>query len=128
MKVVAKTFPLPDVQVGSIIEYFYTIDFKEHYFFESHWILSQDDLFTKSAKFSLKPYARYNNRMAARWSWQNLPPGTSAPKEGPDHVIRLEAGTSPGFRTQKLIVREKEFTAGWLFATKLCLGGLRRAL
>ena len=31
MKYLAKTFTLPDVQVGSIIEYFYTIDLSEHY-------------------------------------------------------------------------------------------------
>ena len=55
VKYLAKTFTLPDVQVGGIIEYFYTIDFSENYIFDSHWILS-DELFTKNAQFSLKPY------------------------------------------------------------------------
>jgi len=43
------------VQVGGIIEYFYTIDLGEHMLFDSHWILS-NELFTKKAQFSLKPY------------------------------------------------------------------------
>ena len=50
-KILAKTFTLPDVHVGGIIEYFYTVDLKEHYIFDSHWILS-DELFTKKACFS----------------------------------------------------------------------------
>ncbi len=45
----AKTFVLPDVQVGSIIEYFYTINFQGEYIPNSNWILSQD-LFTKKSK------------------------------------------------------------------------------
>jgi hypothetical protein len=55
VKYMAKTFTLPDVQIGSILEYYYTTDFSEHYVFDSHWILS-NELFTKHAKFSLKPY------------------------------------------------------------------------
>src|SRR5215468_5222644 len=55
LKYLAKTFTLPDVQVGGIIEYSYTRDFAENYIFDSRWILS-DELFTKHAKFSLKRY------------------------------------------------------------------------
>src|SRR5579872_513174 len=55
VKYMAKTFTLPDVQVGGIIEYYYTTDLAEYSLFDSHWILS-NELFTKNAKFSLKPY------------------------------------------------------------------------
>jgi len=55
LRYLAKTFTLPDVQVGSIIEYSWTRDFAEYLIFDSHWILSQE-LFTKRAKFSLKRY------------------------------------------------------------------------
>jgi hypothetical protein len=54
LKYLAKTFTLPEVQVGSIIEYYYTYDLSEHYVYDSHWILSQE-LFTRHAKFSLRP-------------------------------------------------------------------------
>jgi len=38
LKYLAKTFTLPDVRVGSIIEYYFTWDLEEHYVFDSHWI------------------------------------------------------------------------------------------
>ena len=66
IRFMAKTFTLPDVQVGGIIEYSYSYDFKEKYIFDSHWILNEE-LFTKKAKFSLRPYEpRYEN-WNVRW-------------------------------------------------------------
>jgi hypothetical protein len=96
-KYLAKTFTLPNVQAGSVIEYRYTVDFKEHLLFESHWILSSN-LFTKTAKFTLKPYqSRPGHPWNVRWTWQGLPAGTT-PAEGPDHVIRLGSRTSLRFK------------------------------
>src|SRR5260370_20243111 len=89
VKYLAKAFTLPDVQVGSIIEYAFTMDLGEYMLFDSHWILS-DELFTKKAQFSLKPYKGTYQAFSLRWSWQGLPPG-AVPKEGSDHIIRLEA-------------------------------------
>jgi hypothetical protein len=103
LKYFAKTFTLPDVQVGGIIEYGYTINFSEYLIFDSHWILS-DELFTKTARFSLKPYREF----AVRWSWQGLPPGTATPKEGADHVVRLEAQNVPAFLTEDFMPPENE--------------------
>ncbi len=79
LKFLAKTFTLPDAQVGAILEYYYTYDFKEHWFYESHWILSEE-LFTRRARFSLKPYHHDGSKFGVRWSWQNLPPATSPRK------------------------------------------------
>jgi hypothetical protein len=100
IKYLAKTFTLPDVQVGSVIEYYYTINFGEYMLFDSHWVLS-DELFTRKAQFSLKPYLgngyeSYN----MRWSWNTLPPGTAPPKEGADHVVRMEAVNIAAFQTE----------------------------
>jgi hypothetical protein len=94
-----KTFTLTDVQVGSIIEYSYTEDFPEYFLYQSNWILS-DELFTKSAKFSLKPYQSPYNDWHVRWSWQGLPAGAGQPKEGPDGIVRLEASDIPAFKTE----------------------------
>ena len=107
LKYLAKTFTLPDVQVGSIIEYYYTIDLAENFVFDSHWILS-DELFTKSARFSLKPYHSDYSPVGVRWSWQGLPPGTVPPAEGGDHVVRLEAGNIPAFQTEDFMPPENE--------------------
>jgi hypothetical protein len=99
-KILAKTFTLPDVQVGGIIEYFYTVDYTEHLIFDSHWILS-DELFTRKAQFSLNPYMGNGYVVyTVRWSWQGLPAGTLPPKEGGDHIIRMESSNIPAFETE----------------------------
>lgn len=98
IKYLAKTFTLPDVQIGGILEYYYTIDLKEHFIYDSHWILSEE-LFTRKAGFSLKPYKSSYVPINLRWSWHDLPPGAEA-KEGPDHIVRMEASNIPGFQTE----------------------------
>jgi Domain of Unknown Function with PDB structure (DUF3857)/Transglutaminase-like superfamily len=94
LKYLARTFTLPDVQVGSIIEYHYTLDLQENYVYDSHWILS-DELFTRHAKFSLRP----NRDFALRWSWPaGLPNGTDQPKQEPaTNIIRMESQNIPAF-------------------------------
>lgn len=103
IKYLAKTFTMPDVQVGSIIEYRYQEDWQSGYVFDSHWILSED-LFTKHAKFSLKPYAQF----ALRLSWPpGLPPGTNPPQS--DHgLFRMESNDVPAFQTEDYMPPENE--------------------
>jgi hypothetical protein len=103
VKLLAKTFTMPDVQVGSIIEYRYRHEFESGYVFNSHWILSQD-LFTKHAKFSLNP----DRDFAMRFSWPlGLPPDTAPPKD--DHgKIRLETRNVPAFVTEEYMPPENE--------------------
>jgi transglutaminase-like putative cysteine protease len=98
LKYLAKTLTLPDVQVGSIIEYRYTINLREDLTFNTHWILSSQ-LFTKEAKFSLKPYQSSAGSLALRWTWQGIQAG-SAPQQGPDHVVRLDVQNIPAFETE----------------------------
>jgi hypothetical protein len=110
-KYAVKTFNLPDVQVGSIIEYFFTYDLKEYSLYDSHWILSQE-LFTKSAKFSLKPYVgSFANPFRIRWDWQNLPDGAVRPKQGADQIVRMEANNIPAFQTEDYMPPENELKA-----------------
>ena len=95
VKYLAKTLALPDVQVGSIIEYHYNVDFEDNYIFRSYWVVSSE-LFTKRAVFSLKPYNR--PPWTVQWSWPaGLPPGTEPPKEGPDGIVRMTTENVPGF-------------------------------
>lgn len=95
-KYVAKTFALPDVQVGSIVEYYYRLNFEEHLIYGSRWILNER-LFTRTAKFSLKPYESLSRPLSIRWVWHALPPDAS-PKQGPDRVVRMEAHDIPAFQ------------------------------
>lgn len=102
----AKTFALPDVQAGAIIEYYYTTDLGSNdYVFNSHWILSSE-LFTKSAKFTLRPYDL--GRMNLRWSWNQLPAGTPEPAETSKNLFTLEARDIPAFQTEDYMPPENE--------------------
>jgi len=107
LKYMAKTFTLPEVQVGSVIEYYYTLDLAEYFVFDSHWILS-DELFTKNARFSMKPYISQYGNLHVRWTWQLLPAGTGTPTEGPDHIIRLQVQNVPAFQTEDFMPPENE--------------------
>ena len=69
--------------------------------FDSHWILS-DELFTKKAQFSLKPFLGNSYvTYSVRWSWQRS--ASWAPfllKQGPDRIVRMEASNIPAFQTE----------------------------
>ena len=95
VKYLAKTFTLPEVQPGTIIEYRYIQEIDPDFVFDSRWILSEE-LFTKHAKFSLKKNADF----ALLWSWPlGLPPGTDPPRD--DHnMIRLETQNVPAFQLE----------------------------
>jgi hypothetical protein len=103
-KYLAKTFTLPDVQVGSIIEYHYNIDMEDYWLFQSHWIVAED-LFTRKAVFSLKPYERW----PVQWNWPaGLPVGTDPPKSGPDGIIRMASVDVPAFHKEDHMPPEHE--------------------
>jgi hypothetical protein len=114
VKYLAKTFTLPDVEVGGIIEYYFTVDMRENFIYDSHWILSQD-LFTRRARFSLKPFisnstSGINRALNLRWTWQGLQPG-SEPKQDPAdrfHIVRMEATNIAAFQTEDFMPPENE--------------------
>jgi hypothetical protein len=54
-KFLAKTFTLPDVQPGCIIEYKYRAQFKPNVLYDDQWVLSSD-LYTREGHFSILPY------------------------------------------------------------------------
>jgi hypothetical protein len=96
LKYLAKTFTLSDVQPGSIIEYHYLIDFAEYYVFDSNWVLS-DDLFIKSARFTLKPFAEW----AMLCSWPNsLPEGNKPPVNENYKFFHMDAQDIPAFQAE----------------------------
>lgn len=106
LKYLAKTFTLPEVQAGSIIEYYYNVDLNQDFIYDSHWILS-NELFTKKGKFSLNPY-HGNENLNIRWSWQGV---STPPKSGPDHIVRLEISDVPAFQTEDFMPPQNEMKA-----------------
>ncbi len=109
LQYLAKTFTMPNVQVGSILEYRFTLDLQDHQVFSTHWILS-GPMFTREAKFSLKPYTSHLATVHLRWSWQGLPTGL-APKEGPDHIVRMEVQNIPAFQEEDFMPPPNELKA-----------------
>ncbi len=107
-KYLAKTFSLPAITPGCILEYSYTVDLSDRWLIDSHWILS-DRLFTKAADFSLKPYmgASYTD-VHLRWSWQNMPVGTPGAERGTDGVLRLHVADVPAFVPEDFMPPEDE--------------------
>jgi hypothetical protein len=105
VKYLAKTFALPDVQVGGIIEYRCEKSWAEDLLYNSRWILSAD-LFTKHAKFSLQQNARFG----LRWVWQGLPDGTPPPSRD-GHTVRLEVRDIPAFQEEDFMPPPDELKA-----------------
>ena len=97
LKYRAKTFALPNVQPGGIIEYSY----RKYYgvvLYNAHWTISED-LFTKKAKFSMKPFDA-DPSVGVQWSWNSLPPGTAEPKRSGNDIIKLEVNNVPAFQKE----------------------------
>lgn len=87
-----KTFSLPDVRLGSIVEYRYRRTMNLGWVYNSHWILNAP-LFTRLARFSLSAAEGF----ALRWSWPSgLPEGTRPPEKHYGKV-QLEARNIPAF-------------------------------
>lgn len=89
-----KSFTLPDVRVGSIIEYRFRRK-ADGFLLDSRWMLSQD-LFTRHAKFSLRP----NSSLRVQWSWPRALPQGTAPPVMDRKIVRLETRNVPAFVTE----------------------------
>jgi hypothetical protein len=105
VRYMAKTFTLPEVQVGSIIEYRYRRRSRDagfiHYVYDSHWILN-DELFMRHGNFTLEP----DRHLTLVWSWpQGLPEGSGKPDKKGDR-IHLETRDVPAFVTEEYMPPE----------------------
>src|SRR5581483_4508923 len=84
----------------------YNYDFEDNFIFDSHWILSEE-LFTKHAQFSLKPYSE--NGWVVQWAWPaGLPQGTAPPKEEKNGIIRMISDNIPAFEIEDYMPPESE--------------------
>ena len=106
LRYMTKTFTLPEVQVGSMIEYRYRRQGRDvgfvHYVYNSHWILNEE-LFIRNGKFTLQP----EPRLTLVWSWpQGLPDGSGQPEKKGDR-IHLETHDVPAFVTEEYMPPEK---------------------
>lgn len=99
IKYLAKTFTMPDVQPGSIIEYQYREQYDDRYYQDLGWVI-QSELYTRDAKFSIKPddssYA-----LPLLWRGYALPPSVKIQKDG--KLYTLEIHDLPGVQQELLM-------------------------
>jgi hypothetical protein len=93
-----KAFTLPDVQVGSIIEYRYDIRYDDDSLYSPHWVL-QNELFQRNVRFTFKPWMKdwvdahgvSNNGV----KWTYLTPKGTQPVEKREEVEYLAKDIQP---------------------------------
>ncbi|HEU5400191.1 MAG TPA: DUF3857 domain-containing protein [Terriglobales bacterium] len=94
-----KTFTMPDLQVGSIIEYKYELRYEDGMVFEPHWIL-QEDLFQKHLHFVFKPSDREillpHGRVGKGLAWTWFTPNKEQPVDS-HGVIAITLENVPAF-------------------------------
>jgi uncharacterized protein DUF3857/transglutaminase superfamily protein len=107
IKYFAKTFALPNVQVGSIIEWRYS-EYWDRYLYAPHWSIQQD-LPQKRAKFVFVPFMRSghtivdshgNSKDRVFTTFIGLPDSTKL-KEYPDGSMGLELTDIPAFQEEE---------------------------
>lgn len=95
-----KVFSLPDVQVGSVLEFRYTLDYHSHALLPPHWVI-QGPLFERKEHFRFVAYkdlvqtAHDNVRSGVAYTWK-LPKGTSV-KFSQGNVYDLDIADVPAF-------------------------------
>jgi len=110
-KFLAKTFTLPDVKPGCIIEFRYRTQYKPHYLWDEHWTISQE-LFTREARFSILPYVPhyYDSNYPLYFRLSHLSKDYM-PKLQPDGSYVMTAKDIPGIEDEPLMLPEKEVEA-----------------
>ncbi len=89
IKYVAKTFSLPDVQVGSILEYRYSLYYDPGMVYSPDWLL-QGDLFQRKLHYTFIPYSHTvivdHNQESTGVAWTWFTPKNTQPKRSGDKI------------------------------------------
>ena len=121
LKFAVKAFTMPDVTVGSIIEYKYKYIFKKplqlpfFFFPPSEWVL-QSDLYTVKEHFYFKPFegGGFQSKARATFDWDGAQVAwvTMNLKEKPKKIgneVELEAHNVPAFAPESHMPPEDDF-------------------
>lgn len=110
-RLIAKTFTLPDVTVGSILEYKYDLGW-EKYLPDAVWKV-QHDLYTVKESFSLRSYSgplrtrHVADQTQLAYVYSNLPAGVVPKNNGA--VVELKAEGVPAFQAEPYMPPEENF-------------------
>jgi len=110
-KLTARTFAMPEVQVGSIVEVKYRLMW-EKYVYDTTWSL-QHDLYTLRERFWLRPYqgplqTRHGgDETRLSYVYSNMPAGVTPKETGAGISLTLE--NIPAFRPETMMPPEENF-------------------
>ena len=110
-KFLAKTFTMPDVKPGCIIEYRYRQQFKPQYLYDEHWTVSEE-LFTREAHFSITPYVPgyYDPNFPLLFRTYGIP-SSRMPQRQPDGTYTMTVNDIPGIEDEPLMPPRGELEA-----------------
>jgi hypothetical protein len=100
IKVLAKSFDLPDVQPGCIIEYKYREQHDANYYWNVSWTVG-GELFTRLARYSIKPDTDPGSP-PLYWRKYMLP-GSATPDRQKDGTLAMEVKNLPGIEDEDLM-------------------------
>jgi hypothetical protein len=97
-KEMAKVFTLPDVEVGSIIEYRYKLRYDDHVYFAPSWII-QSDLYTRKAHYLWRPTGEQllskgeqGEQMISTIAWAPILPAGAQVKQNRQPTSQFDSG------------------------------------
>lgn len=103
----AKTFSIPDVQVGSIIEYKYVLTWDNSYVHDSQWTV-QEPLVTREGQFNLT-IAELGDGLNISWNVHLLPKEYQPKNE--KNTVKLTLNNIPAFEKEEFMPPEDEIRA-----------------
>src|SRR5579871_1323845 len=109
IKVLAKTFTMPDVTVGSIIEYKYHIYTPEGVVYESNWEI-QHDLYTVKEDLAFKSYEgdlETDSGLGSGFSWVTMNMDKKPTMRG--NTVELHMDNVPAFTAEGYMPPEEEY-------------------
>ena len=109
IKVLAKSFTLPDVQPGCIIEYIYQRQGKPGWVTDREWKVSQP-MYTREANFTYIPFPAYGTELIPMYSGNLLPPG-AAPTMQTNGSFRMTVHDIPAVVEEPLMPPERAIEA-----------------
>lgn len=105
-KFLAKSFSLPDVHPGCIIEYKYRDQGNPAFYYNNSWTVSQE-LFTRDARFSIAPFV---GRLALVYRTFGLPTGVAPSKQSNGSWV-MEIHNIMGIQEEQLMPPEASLQA-----------------
>jgi hypothetical protein len=103
LKWMVKSFTLPEVQPGCIIEYKYHEQWDRQYYVNVAWGV-QNELYTRRAKFTMQP-PRYMPNAVLYWRTYGIPKTTQPEKKGDSYV--MEVHDLPGLEEEEFMLPRK---------------------